>query len=528
MAPATSESIPAHDPLDDQPILQIGDFPPTSEQAAVIRAGVYTKDNLLINAYAGAAKTSTMVMLANQPQMKKITTLALAFNKKIAEEMAQRLPDNCVSMTLNGLGHRTWASHIGKRCRPNARRSFYILKDILAKASPEMRDSAYEHTNTILKTVGLAKANGMVPDSFLADKQSSMVSGVPNARRTLIDQEEFFSALPEVLDPWVIELILSVLEQGIISAFSGDIDFDDQLYMPTLWGASFPNYRLTIVDEAQDLSPINHLMVKKIAGHHGRVIAVGDTFQAIYGFRGADSDSMTNMKTLFSMKEKRLSVSFRCPKAVTKLARWLAPDMAYPDWAEEGIVTTLADWTVEDLESNAVILCRNNAPLYNLAIKCIAEGRFAELVGNDLAKSLIARFKKLGPLTMPFDHVIEALGMAEITQISKTREHGQRNVRDLYQTLRILAGGGTTLSEIISYTEHITTMTGSIKLMTCHKSKGLEFENVYILDKELFALKKYPQDKNLLYVAQTRAQSKLAYIKSEDLYLTNSFGEDSD
>ena len=56
VAPATSESIPAHDPLDDQPILQIGDFPPTSEQAAVIRAGVYTKDNLLINAYAGAAK----------------------------------------------------------------------------------------------------------------------------------------------------------------------------------------------------------------------------------------------------------------------------------------------------------------------------------------------------------------------------------------------------------------------------------------------------------------------------------------
>ncbi|MCL5460465.1 ATP-binding domain-containing protein, partial [Loigolactobacillus coryniformis] len=58
------------------------------------------------------------------------------------------------------------------------------------------------------------------------------------------------------------------------------------------------------------------------------------------------------------------------------------------------------------------------------------------------------------------------------------------------------------------------TMSGPIQLMTGHKSKGLEFDNVFILDKQL--LREEGQDKNLLYVMQTRAKETLTYIYLND------------
>jgi superfamily I DNA/RNA helicase len=71
---------------------------------------------------------------------------------------------------------------------------------------------------------------------------------------------------------------------NIEQAFRGIIDFDDQIYMPTLFGGSWPQFPLVMIDEAQDLSPINHAMLSKLVKH--RLIAVGDPYQSIYGFRG--------------------------------------------------------------------------------------------------------------------------------------------------------------------------------------------------------------------------------------------------
>jgi hypothetical protein len=48
-------------------------------------------------------------------------------------------------------------------------------------------------------------------------------------------------------------LIDSVLTDSIRLAYEGQIDFDDQIYMPTLFGGTFPRFPLVMVDEAQDL-----------------------------------------------------------------------------------------------------------------------------------------------------------------------------------------------------------------------------------------------------------------------------------
>src|SRR5690242_16587497 len=88
-------------------------FNPTPEQAAIVEAARSTKSNLLVSALAGAAKTSTLVLIAEALPGQEI--LCLAFNKKIATEMKERLPNWCTAMTLNSLGYRAWGAFLRKR-----------------------------------------------------------------------------------------------------------------------------------------------------------------------------------------------------------------------------------------------------------------------------------------------------------------------------------------------------------------------------------------------------------------------------
>jgi ATP-dependent exoDNAse (exonuclease V) beta subunit len=50
--------------------------------------------------------------------------------------------------------------------------------------------------------------------------------------------------------------------------------------------------------------------------------------------------------------------------------------------------------------------------------------------------------------------------------------------------------------------------------MTGHKSKGLEYDTVFLLDRDLIKIED-GQEKNLLYVCQTRAKKELFYVTSD-------------
>ena len=79
-------------PLNVDALLQpaSGMPPPTPEQQAIIDAACGTSDNILVNALAGAAKTTTLEMICKALPVQPI--LSLAFNKRIAQEMEKRLP----------------------------------------------------------------------------------------------------------------------------------------------------------------------------------------------------------------------------------------------------------------------------------------------------------------------------------------------------------------------------------------------------------------------------------------------------
>lgn len=470
---------------------------PTPEQFAIVEAAQSTSDNLLINALAGAAKTSTLILIANA--LPAVLILCLAFNKKVADEMRDRLPENCESMTLNSLGHRAWGAAIGRRLVVDKAKMYGILKSLIDKLSKTQKEEAYDNFSTILKNLELAKSGGWIPD------------GKFDQGKRLVNDEKFFASLDEAPTELEEQLYRASMYESIAQAYKGTIDFNDQIYMPTLFQANFPAFPLVMVDEAQDLSPLNHATLKKLVNR--RLIAVGDPCQAIYGFRGADELSMSKLQSMFSMREMVLSISFRCPKAVVGEAQWRAPHMRYPAWAKDGAVRTFTKWTVSDLPSECAIICRNNAPIFSMAVRLFGAGRYAEIVGNDIGKNLIKFLKKLGPPDLPQEQVLAAI--AEFEQLRLKKSRSAARVKDECECLRIFARQGDNLSAATAYAEHIMNATGLIKMMTGHKSKGLEFSNVFILNRDLLHLGEGSQDNNLLYVMQTRSKENLTYVASE-------------
>jgi hypothetical protein len=486
----------------------------TPEQNAII-ASARIPENSIWSALAGAAKTSTLTLFAQKLPL--VPTLCCAFNKKIADEMTKRMPAHITCKTMNALGHAAWGQKIGKRLTVKADKLYTIFSTILEKARPEQKKLYGEMFSSLLRAARLAKSNGYVP-------QYGRAFG-----STLTEREPFLDAIAADLDveptPEFAELLDEILSISITSAFEGVIDFDDQIYMSVCFSAPFPTFPIILVDEAQDLSPMNHEMIRRMYG--GRLVVVGDPFQAIYGFRGAHSSSMSLLKEEFSMKEYPLNVSFRCPISVVERARWRAPHMAYPDWARPGKVEALEEWGVSVIPADAAIICRSNAPLFSIALRLIRAGRGVEISKGDIGKSLITILRKFGKDDLPHVSVLSCISEWENKELSKAREARHTPIHDKADCLRVFADAGTTLGASIAFATHLFEATGSVKLMTGHKAKGLEFPVVFHLDPQLipskYALRaattgdptKLEQEYNVRYVIETRAQDTLYLVESE-------------
>jgi DNA helicase II / ATP-dependent DNA helicase PcrA len=194
----------------------------------------------------------------------------------------------------------------------------------------------------------------------------------PSAR-PLIADESFYETAEIEITTLIRAVVDECLRRNFKLALQGQIDYDDQLYCSALMPVSFPYFEIIMVDEAQDLSAINHHLVKKMVGR-GRLIIVGDPCQAIYEFRGAREESMDEMIQQFSMKELFLTICFRSAESIVQNARWRAPDMQWRQGAPLGIVEKLPTWGPSALRDGDAIICRNNAPLMGMALALIKAG----------------------------------------------------------------------------------------------------------------------------------------------------------
>lgn len=476
-------------------------FTPSAEQLAITSFASDRKENLLVSALAGAAKTSTLVLLAKA--LPRANILCLAFNKTVQEEMARRLPDNCKAMTLHSLGMMVWKQYLNLRKLNVYQGKMYgIVKDLTEELSAADKKEAYEEFAFILRSCNEAKGDGHLPDKFLVN--------CPKAPTPIIDDTVLLETLDEEVTQLTKSLIIRALNISAEQAMQGIIDFNDMVLFPSLFRCMYPPNNLVLVDEAQDLSPLNHRMLHQLTKK--RIIAVGDQCQAIYGFRGASASGMDDIKTQFNMEELTLSCSFRCPEEIVEHVRWRAPHMT--SWANTpaGGVNQMGLFNIEEIPDGAAIICRNNAPLLTLALAMLRVGKYPQIWGNDIAKNLLKILEGLGPRNMLQSDALAALATYREKQLKRVK--AKKKVEDKIACLQALIETSDNLGDACLRTKEIFSTKGPIQLMTGHKSKGHEFDHVFFLDNELVTTE--GQDPNLRYVICTRSKGQLTYLNSDE------------
>ena len=488
----------------------------TDEQAAFINACRDTNDSLIVNAVAGSGKTTSSVdginaIVEAQPM---VSVLAVAFNKSIADELAVRMDPMVTCKTMNALGHRAWMRKINCKPNVNSRKNVAGFKLIFG-------DDFYprEELEDIYKLCSLAKVHSIVPNSPNDDYQ---------IWENMIDH--FDLSIDFEFINRAVDMCRQVLSWGVEEAMSGHIDFDDQLYMPINFGGSWQKFDVVLIDEAQDISGIQRDILRAVLKPGGRLIAVGDPHQAIYGFRGAAHDSMELIAEEFSCKPMGLTYSFRCPKAVVNEVKRYVPEIKPAPGAPDGMVVSLPEWDAKNLTKNDVIICRNTKPLVDIAFRLIKRGVSCYVLGRDIGYGLIALIKRMkaGSSLERLEINLEKFRDAQIAKYNRMgRPERAEAVSDRVDTMLVLIENlepGALIKDLEKLiNDMFSGMKSGLCLCTGHKAKGLEWNTVYFLDRDLlpsrYAVQPWQiqQEENLIYVICTRARQTLIYIESKEL-----------
>lgn len=275
-------------------------FQPSPEQQSIYDCMLDpTGPNILIQACAGSGKTTTLIeglrlpcCAALDPRTFSIqTTVFLAFNKAIAEELSRRCPSGVQCSTFHSLGFRALLASLPRNRKPELRGN---------KVSKLCFNRLGEHPDVqpLIKLVSLLKSCWPRPSS---------VSELCSLHD--LDFEKRSNA----------DLAFSILDRS--NEDLSTIDFDDMLYLPVLRNLEFQKADWLFVDEAQDTNDIQLEILDRMRGPRTRFVAVGDRHQAIYGFRGANADSMDRIRSRFQCTELPLSVSYRCSQSVVREAQ---------------------------------------------------------------------------------------------------------------------------------------------------------------------------------------------------------------
>lgn len=517
----------------------------TLEQTAVIEFIAQNPDlNLMVSARAGSGKTTTIVEAASAIGQE---FLAVAFNKKIADELKTRLPPFAVAKTMNALGHGAWWSKLRINLTLNPDKMYGLVKEAFEKANPQIDDPDGTAFACVLGLTRWAKSVGLVP-SGVGTYPKGLVSDHPDEWA----DAAFDKGLDFNLD--LLPIIRKVMHNSIKQAHSGIVDFDDQIYMSVLFGGNFKRYDHVIVDESQDLSPLQHLMLTKIVGR--RLIMVGDPYQAIYGFRGADSNSMTNLAEMFGASKSEplepmavlpLTYSFRCPHAVTARQLSHVPDFKSSATCKPGEVllwprdsSTFSpdgEWSLAEIPDNGAILCRNNAPLMRLAFGLIAARRRVTILGRDIGSSLATLLTKivgkehLNTSVQTSAILVKDWAKKEIEKLGNKKSKHEA-IYDREECLLVLleSSGGETAGDCVAFIKDLFAdrSSGTLTLASGHRSKGLEWDWVMHLDPwrvpSKFALSAdaqgnpapLQQELNLKYVIETRTKNVLVLASLDD------------
>jgi len=502
--------------------------------------------NLVIKARAGSGKTFTIehalqFLPTNVTYSFKV--LFLAFNKSIKEEFESRFKKVWHNFkldikTLHGLGWSILRWNLKTIELDNNKAKNYI--GVMAK-------------NWVISVMDEASGKEMQVDpnnehwdSLTRNYRYNVKKLVDMARLSLASTKEEIAevAVKHGIDIFngEIDHCIEVLEQMnkqhldnvncVVEAYQDKkvFDFVDMVYYPIMaqdsirvWG-----YDRVFVDEAQDLNAAQRALVQRVIKHRiGRFIAVGDDRQAIYGFAGADAESFEKLQQMPNTKTLPLTVCYRCDINIIKEAQKIVEDIQWKPGALEGIVRV---GKPEEVRVGDYVLCRNTLPLVEMCLKFLAKGIKANIMGRDIGKHLIqvvesTRTKSLKTMWMRFEGMLQKITNRLIRKgVCPNEIQDEQEYINFNQKLEIIRvfeemRNCNTPSQICNTIKTIfSDDKDGIVLSTIHRAKGLENGRVFILHPELMPSKyaskpwQIQQERNLEYVAVTRAKNELVYL----------------
>lgn len=546
----------------------------TDEQKRIFQFVEQESGHGIIDAVAGAGKTTTIVECAKFVKDKN-TILFCAFNNSIAAEIARKfykLGLNEVTVkTIHALGRQILQDNNSSGQPINLKENKY--KELLK--SNEIQKKLKPHFEKILKINELEinefddrknfAANNLVNkiisrlieinQKFRATLTKEEVSEFKNLvihfgifNNIEIGKKNFKEEIKEYFECHKI-----LLEEGNqLSKRTMVIDYTDMLYLPYKWKQQpIRKYEFLFIDECQDLSKSQFAVAAKYGKKGGRILAVGDPSQSIYGFTGADINSFNRVKEYTQANKLSLTTCFRCPKNVVELAKTIRTDIV-GNKEEEGIIhTILFDDVVNLAKPGDLIISRLRAPIVLLVFSFIDkdikvhihEEEVREIINeiknifkqnelNLIISSLSYGFDDLKTEVMNRWSWIIQKNSERITDsternlfIENEKKYLEKKLNFLYKKYEQWKNDCDTLNDILRrIKDYISATDDSIKLSTIHRAKGLENKRVFILNYDelpFFRLQQKnwerTQEINLKYVAITRALSELYLIENKKI-----------
>lgn len=498
-------------------------FIPSQQQAAFLDWIVNGKGSCVLEAVAGAGKTTTLIEAVERAPG---SVALLAYNRKIADEIKAKLAKRGVDWkkananTVHGFGLGAY-----KKTFPKVQVEGLKVTNILVKlgerAAPE--HPVRQFSQIVASLVSLAKQRALGVYGSIDD--TSKWFDIIEHFDLVSDDDEAVERAGDI-----VAAAIEVLKAS--NAQTDVVDFDDMVYLPVLLKLRFWQYPWVFVDEAQDTNPARRALVKALLSPGGRVVAVGDPRQAIYGFTGADADALDLIKADFNAIDLPLTVTYRCPKEVVRVARQWVSHIEAHESAPEGSYSVIERKDIfgrNDLDGEAAILCRNTKPLVSLAfelirarVACKVEGRD---IGNGLVK-LATKWKRVKTLH-GLEQAVTKWADAQIVRAkAKNNATLAQQIEDQAATMFVITGEVRRAGEdsIPAVVNHINSLfadnvKGILTLSTIHKSKGREWDTVLWLDRAGTLPSKYARQKwqieqedNLCYVAATRAKQSLIEV----------------
>lgn len=471
--------------------------------------------NISVNAVAGSGKTTTAVNAIPYASKRFKRIGFMAFGNEIANTLKGRINGQAYAGTMHSFGVGLVRQRYGqiplekfkyldilkRECK-----GWYDHSGKFPKMRPEF-DAAFALMRIIREQ--------NFPIQTVTEKLIREIANLAGQNGVSLPTKDY---LPELIGG-----VFRALEIG--SDNPKCVDFADMVWLPVRLGLVGHQFDLMFADEAQDFNPIQQQFILNIAPTK---VIIGDPAQSIMGFAGADTRSFQHLTEWMDARKQPLSVCWRCPSSHLNLARNLVEHIQDAPNAKEGHLGRVGrEYLVSHSKGQDMILCRANAPLVSLAYEMLRNGKPCIVRGKNIGDGIVAQIKKLNAYNISDLNI--KLQHYKVKEVAKLvdRDASQESFDTLYDQvdcIQTMAGAYDTVDDLLDacgdlFRDSDGTRSDQVVLSSVHRAKGLEAENVTILEPKKLCFfgeteESYQQEKNLLYVALTRSKNVLNFCGS--------------